>query len=186
MKLPTSIDIQKKHLDGVLFAYTELSPEYLDAIDTQIQSLRLPYVMGRRHIGQYGANYTYSGKLHKGLEIPHWMRELIQRVNSTFNTNFNSVLVNLYPAGVNTGIGLHADDEPELGTDPIVVSISLGAEEKFTLVRNGTREETNINLRHGSIVYMGRGSQTKFKHKIEYRVREQSRISLTFREFMDS
>ena len=142
MKLPTAVDIQKKHLDGVLFAYTELSPEYLAEIETQVQSLQLPYMMGRRRIGQYGSNYTYSGKLHKGLDVPQWMAELIQRVNSTFSTNFNSVLVNLYPAGVNTGIGLHADDEPELGTDPIVVSISLGAEEKFTLVRNGTREET--------------------------------------------
>ena len=186
MKLPTTAVIQKNNLNGVLFAYAELTPEYLSEIETQVQSIRLPYVMGRRHIGQYGANYTYSGKLHKGLDIPQWMAELIQRVNNTFNTSFNSVLVNMYPAGVNTGIGLHADDEPELGTDPIVVSISLGAEEKFTLVRNGTREETNINLRHGSIVYMGRGSQTKFKHKIVYKVREQSRISLTFREFMDS
>ena len=186
MKLPTTADIQKKRLDEVLFAYAELTPEYLSQIATQVQSIRLPYVMGRRRIGQYGANYTYSGKLHKGLDIPQWMAELIQRVNNTFNTSFNSVLVNMYPAGVNTGIGLHADDEPELGTDPIVVSISLGAEEKFTLVRNGTREETNINLRHGSVVYMGRGSQTKFKHKIAYRIREQSRISLTFREFKDS
>ena len=62
----------------------------------------------------------------------------------------------------------------------------LDNEEKFTLVRNGTREEANINLRYGSVVYMGRESQTKFKHKIAYRVREQSRISLTFREFKDS
>lgn len=186
MKLPLAADIQKKTLDETLFAYTELSAEYLSEIESQVQSLRLPYVMGRRRIGQYGANYTYSGKLHKGLDIPQWMGELIQRVNNTFNTSFNSVLVNMYPAGVNTGIGLHADDEPELGTDPIVVPISLGSEEKFTLVRNGTREETNINLRHGSVVYMGRGSQTKFKHKIVFRVREQSRISLTFREFMDS
>ena len=114
MKLPTSIDIQKKHLDGVLFAYTELSPEYLAEIETQVQALRLPYVMGRRRIGQYGANYTYSGKLHKGLDIPQWMGELIQKVNNTFNTSFNSVLVNLYPAGVNTGIGLHADDGFEI------------------------------------------------------------------------
>ena len=186
MKLPTTVDIQKKRLDEVLFAYAELTPEYLAEIETQIQSIRLPYVMGRRRIGQYGSNYTYSGKLHKGLAIPQWMGELIQRVNNTFNTNFNSVLVNEYPAGVNTGIGLHADDEPELGTDPIVVSISLGAKEKFTLVRNGTREETSINLKQGSVVYMGRGSQIKFKHKIAYRVREQSRISLTFREFKDS
>ena len=185
MKLPTT-DIQKKTLDEVLFAYAELTPEYLSQLEIQLHSIRLPYVMGRRRIGQYGHSYTYSGRVHLGLDIPHWMAELIQRVNTTFGTSFNSVLVNMYPADVNTGIGLHADNEPELGTDPIVVSISLGAEEKFTLVRNGTREETNINLRHGSVVYMGRGSQTKFKHKIMYRVREQSRISLTFRELKDS
>ena len=40
---------------------------------------------------------------------------------------FNAVLLNLYRDG-RDGMGWHADDEPELGRNPVIASVSLGAD----------------------------------------------------------
>ena len=42
-------------------------------------------------------------------------------------------------------IGFHADDEPELGTNPIIGSMSLGAERKFVLKHPASGEKTGIH-----------------------------------------
>jgi alkylated DNA repair dioxygenase AlkB len=42
------------------------------------------------------------------------------------------VLANLYRDGNDT-MGWHSDDEPELGAQPIIASLSLGATRKFVL-----------------------------------------------------
>ena len=52
---------------------------------------------------------------------------------------FNAVLLNLYRDG-RDGMGWHADDEAELGRDPVIASVSLGATRRFCLRHRQTQE----------------------------------------------
>ena len=58
---------------------------------------------------------------------------------------FNCVLVNLYRDGKDSN-GWHADNEPELGKNPAIASLSLGATRRFDLKHNTTKEKISINL----------------------------------------
>src|SRR4051794_20442870 len=66
-----------------------------------------------------GLTYSYSGVTHNGLAWTPALSELRRRVEEASGTTFNSLLVNLYRDGKDS-IGFHADDEKELGTNPVV------------------------------------------------------------------
>lgn len=152
------------------------------ANDYLSKCLELPITngMGRRKIAQFGSDYTYSGIHHKGLDIPDWMQDLINEVNKLVGTEFNSVLLNIYQKGVNTGIGFHRDDEPELKSD-VVVSLSLGFADIFIIKGNG--ESLSLELEHGDLLVMNSGCQQHYTHGIPYKVMPETRVSLTFRQF---
>jgi alkylated DNA repair dioxygenase AlkB len=95
--------------------------------------------------------------------------------------HFNTCLANLYRDGQDSN-GWHSDDEPELGVDPVIASVSLGATRDFRLRHNETRQTHTIALTHGSLLLMGSGSQTHWQHTIPKRKRvSEPRINLTFR-----
>ena len=75
--------------------------------------------------GDLGCEYTYSGKSLKRFEFPNFLLNLRMLIEKKVNSNFNSVLANLYRDGQDS-MGLHADDEKELGNEPVIASISLG------------------------------------------------------------
>ena len=79
---------------------------------------------------------------------------------------------------------MHADDEPELGPDPVVATLSLGATRRLTLVPRRPRdgERRALELPAGSLLVMRGACQRHFRHGIprEPRVTEE-RVSLTFR-----
>ena len=82
--------------------------------------------------GDPDATYTYSGTAHTPLP---WTDELLlvrERLQSLTGHRYNSVLLNLYRDG-RDGMGWHADDEPELGPQPVIASVSLGATRRFRL-----------------------------------------------------
>jgi alkylated DNA repair dioxygenase AlkB len=101
---------------------------------------------------------------------------------------FNSVLANLYRDG-NDSMGWHSDDEPELGTRPVIASISLGAERDFQLrrrKRSGSKTTAgpakNRLLPHGSLLLMAGNSQRDWQHALPKRRRvSKPRVNLTFR-----
>lgn len=157
-----------------------LEKEYADLLLNETLKLHLPSGMGRRNIAQYGKDYTYSGKTYTGRELPDWLVELLRKVNTLLGTDFNSILINKYQKGVNTGIGSHSDDEPELGLDPLVASLSLGYSDTFYLT--GV-DSCSILLEHGDLLLMGKGCQKHYRHHIPYKVMPNTRISLTFRKF---
>src|SRR4029453_18711713 len=98
-------------------------------------------------------------------------------------TNFNSVLVNYY-RDHHDSMGLHSDDEPELGRWPIIASLSLGEERTFILRHKTRRDLKDFRLRlaSGSLVLMKGGTQHCWKHGIEKEKRSCGpRINLTFR-----
>lgn len=94
---------------------------------------------------------------------------------------FNSVLANLYRDG-NDRMGWHSDDERELGTAPVIASVSLGAARSFRFRAKAGGDALAIELAHGSLLRMAGDTQRLYKHELPVRKRvEGPRINLTFR-----
>ena len=104
-----------------------------------------------------------------------------ERIEQVTKARFNSVLLNYYRDGRDS-MGYHADDEPELGENPVIASISLGAARRFVLKHNQTGEKHEIVLEHGSLLVMGGSCQHFWKHAIPKTAKPvRPRINLTFR-----
>jgi alkylated DNA repair dioxygenase AlkB len=132
--------------------------------------------------GDAHAVYTYSGTAYKALP---WTEELVavrHRVEQAAAAPFNSVLLNCY-RDAQDSMGFHADDEPELGTNPIVPSISLGASRRFVLRHNQSRKTLEMDLTHGSLLIMAGTLQHHWQHALpKVSVAAGERINLTFRQ----
>jgi alkylated DNA repair dioxygenase AlkB len=118
--------------------------------------------------GDDGMNYTYSG-IH--LDPLPWTNTLIDiktRVEKIAGTNFNSVLLNYY-RNERDSMGLHSDDEPELGRRAIIASLSLGEERTFILKHKTRRNLKSVRLRltSGSLLLMKGETQHYWKHGID-------------------
>ena len=125
--------------------------------------------------------YTYSE--HKMQATP-WLPEFLfvkQNVEQLTGFKFNSLLLNWYRDG-NDKMGAHADDEPELGANPAVVTVSLGAERDFVFKHNQSDKSHSVLLHSGSLLLMKPGMQSSYKHHVPARKKvTEGRISLTFR-----
>jgi len=128
--------------------------------------------------------YRYSGQTLEPRAFTDTVRALTDRVNAFAGTRFNHVLLNRYRDG-RDNMGMHADDEPELGPDPVVATLSLGATRRMTLVPRRPRdgERHTLELPAGSLLIMRGACQRRFRHGIprEPRVTDE-RVSLTFRQ----
>jgi alkylated DNA repair dioxygenase AlkB len=79
-------------------------------------------------------------------------------------------------------MGFHSDAEPELGRNPIVPSLSLGAQRRFVLVHKKSKRKIEIVLGHGSLLIMGGALQHFWKHALpKTKAPVGERINLTFR-----
>jgi alkylated DNA repair dioxygenase AlkB len=102
-------------------------------------------------------------------------------IEAATGREFNSVLSNLYRDG-NDSMGWHADKERELGPEPFIASLSLGAERVFELRHNADREVTRVFLPHGSLLLMGGKLQRCWRHRVPKMPGIRlPRINLTFR-----
>ena len=134
------------------------------------------------------ADYTYSGRTVRAAPWPASLAALRDRVDAAAGARFNAALLNLYRDG-NDSMGLHSDDEPELGTNPVVASLSLGEvrrlvfePKKKSARRTGCYE---VALGHGALLVMAGGCQHHYRHGVpkEERCRGE-RINLTFRRVL--
>ena len=129
-----------------------------------------------------GKSYEYSGLRTVGLPWVPVLAEIKNIISSVSPAPFNSVLANLYRNG-DDGVGWHADDEPELGSSAIIVSISFGEERNFQLKHK--RDKTlkkNLLLTHGSLLIMQGKTQENWLHQVPKSSRTMGeRINLTFR-----
>ncbi|RCV86622.1 alpha-ketoglutarate-dependent dioxygenase AlkB [Billgrantia montanilacus] len=137
-------------------------------------------------MGDSNAHYRYSGHDFQ----PEPWHPLVDRIRDAvvarlaaagIAATFNSVLLNRYEDGAER-MGWHSDDEPELGPDPLIAAVSLGAERPLRLRwRQGPREAFNVWLPHDSLLLMGPGVQRQLQHALLPRRIPGLRISLTFR-----
>ena len=131
--------------------------------------------------GDPATSYTYSRIKLQALAFPPWMEELRTRVERQTGCSFNGTLVNYYRDGRDS-VDWHADDEVELGVEPIIASVSLGQERTFLLRHKTTKQRLKINLPHGSLMVMGPGIQKYWLHSIaKDKNVVKSRINFTFR-----
>ena len=131
--------------------------------------------------GDENMHYKYSGINNIPLPWTDELNELKAKVEQQANATFNSVLLNQYRDG-NDSVGWHADDEKELGENPIIASINFGATRAFILKHNTTKEKIIIDLTHGSLLVMGGAMQHNWKHTIPKRKKViDTRVNLTFR-----
>jgi alkylated DNA repair dioxygenase AlkB len=126
--------------------------------------------------------YSYSGKQMKTQPFFNELGQLKKRVEINSELEFNAVLINLYRNGMDSN-GWHADDEKELGDDPCIASLSLGAERTFELKHNQSKKIIKLKLEHGSLLCMMKGSQRFWKHQLgKDKTINAPRINLTFRK----
>ena len=133
--------------------------------------------------GDPDTQYTYSGMRLTAAPWTATLSELKSRIARAIDAPFNSVLANLYRDG-GDGVGWHSDDERDLGIDPVIGSLSLGATRRFQL-RHRTRRDlpiVNLDLEHGSLLIMAGQMQTHWRHQIpKTKAPVGARINLTFR-----
>lgn len=134
--------------------------------------------------GDVGKSYSYSGIQMNPTPWSEELLEIKQAIEKHTNSPFNSVLINYYRDGKDR-VAWHSDDEKELGRNPVIGSISFGAERKFKLrhkeyQRNGCRVE--MKLEHGSLLLMKGETQHHWVHEIpRTALAIAPRINLTFR-----
>lgn len=132
--------------------------------------------------GNDGKPYSYSNIKMQ----PHPWNMLLQKIKSLVEdcseTNFTSVLLNQYRNGKDSN-GWHADNEKELETNPVIASLSFGAERTFQLKHNSDLSlKKSIVLEHGSLLIMKGTTQHFWKHQIPKTSKPiGSRVNLTFR-----
>ena len=135
--------------------------------------------------GDEGISYRYSGM---DLPATPWnevLQSIKSRVESAAGHDFNAVLCNLYRDGKDSN-GWHADDEPELGMNPVIASVSFGATRRFLLRHNNDAAlKLEYPLSSGSLLIMKGPIQRFWKHHIpkESKV-NMPRINLTFRKII--
>ena len=138
-------------------------------------------------MGEADTDYHYSGHARQAIPWSDTVFHVKQHVEKALNdidisVDFNSCLLNYYPSG-NDGMGYHADDEKELGYQPIIASLSLGATRKFVLKHKKTQDKVELYLESGQLVVMHGDTQNFWKHTItKTKSVSDGRISLTFRK----
>jgi alkylated DNA repair dioxygenase AlkB len=134
--------------------------------------------------GDQGMSYSYSGIAFAPLPWPDFMLAIKDRVEKISQHRFNSVLANYYRNGSDS-VDWHSDDESELGANPIIASVSLGATRVFSLRHryNKSLPQVKLSLLNGSVLVMSGATQSHWQHRVAKQPNVAApRVNLTFRQ----
>ena len=147
-------------------------------------------IYGKRHLqprlsAWYGEKaYAYSGLRLQPTPFTPLLLTLRDAVEEATGHAFNSVLLNYY-RNERDSMGLHSDDEPELGPRPAIASLSFGEARTFILKHKHTRQTVRVPLTDGSLLLMAGDTQQYWLHGINKMTKSlQGRINLTFRKIV--
>jgi alkylated DNA repair dioxygenase AlkB len=165
----------------------KLFDELISTLDWQEREI---VFFGRRYLqprliawhGTPQATYRYSGQTYVPAKFTQALVDLKQQVQERTQSNFNSVLANLYRCGKDS-MGYHADDESELGSQPVIASLSLGCARQFVFrSRQKPRQYCRFELGAGDLLVMRGHTQRNWQHGI-LKTSENvgPRINLTYR-----
>lgn len=135
-------------------------------------------------IGDSTFCYSYSGSRKTALPWTPALLLIKERVEKMIAHPFNSCLLNLYHDGME-GMGWHSDDEKTLGKNPVIASVSFGAERVFRMKHRLSKEIVSVTLEHGSLLVMKGATQHHWVHAMPKTKKISTpRINLTFRTFL--
>ena len=188
-----SVDLSVRYVEN--FFNLDESMAYMKQLTNQICWRREKInmwgkeIVTKRRIAWYaddGKSYTYSGSTFFPTQWNVVLLQLKRRVEEYAKIKFNSVLLNKYANG-EVGMGWHSDDEKELGIDPIIASLSFGANRDFIFRHKTDKSIKNIkiHLKSGSLLLMLGSTQHYWKHSLPKRLKiKEPRIKLTFRNIL--
>lgn len=157
-----------------LIAETDWRSESITLWGKQYQQPRLTAWHGE-------AAYAYSGLKLEPQPFTSLHQEIRAAVEAASGRRFNSVLLNYYRDGRDS-MGMHSDNEPELGPEPAIASVSFGAARTFILQHKRSKERLEIALTDGSMLLMAGTLQEKWQHGINKTASDIGpRVNLTFR-----
>jgi alkylated DNA repair dioxygenase AlkB len=141
-----------------------------------------------RLIQMYGPHgYHYSGVEHPPRPLTPRLQAIAERVERLTGRAFNSVLLNWYRDGADS-MGWHTDDDYPHGGQPMVASVSFGAERVFRFrprraSAESPRRSVGFVLTDGSVLGMDGPARTDWQHALP-RTKKVSgaRVNLTFRQ----
>jgi alkylated DNA repair dioxygenase AlkB len=132
--------------------------------------------------GDEGVTYRYSRTVNVSLPWSETLLEIKDKIEAVCGS-YNYCLLNRYRSGSDS-MGLHADDEPEMGE--VIGSLSLGATRTFRIKHNVTKETKKFPVGHGTLIIMAGTMQQFWKHDVPKTKQDVGeRINLTFRQIMD-
>ena len=134
-------------------------------------------------IGDPDAAYTYSRIRFEPRPWPAPVAALRDAIAARTGFAANSVLANLYRDG-RDAMGWHADAEPELGREPVIASLSLGAPRRFVLRHRARGLRHELLLEPGSLLLMRGPTQAHWQHALPRAKAAGERINLTFRRIL--
>ncbi len=172
--------LTQEKADFYLKYFTETIPWQQDDITVFGKTYPQPRLTAL--FGNNGKSYSYSNINMQPHEFTQELRELKTSLETNANVHFTTCLLNLYRDGKDSN-GWHADDEKELGTNPVIASLSLGQERFFHLRNKADKTlKHKLLLEHGSLLLMQGPTQHYWQHQIPKTAKPiKERINLTFR-----
>lgn len=131
--------------------------------------------------GDPNSQYEYSKLMMQPLPWDPRLAKLKSACEQKCGTTFNSVLANWYRDGSDS-MGMHSDNEAELGDQPVIASVSLGQTRRLSFKNMQSKESYRIGLEHGSLLLMKGDTQKFWQHGInKSRTHLGARLNFTFR-----
>jgi alkylated DNA repair dioxygenase AlkB len=128
-----------------------------------------------------GRSYAYSGTMKLAHPWTEHLLSLKATAEKISGSTCNSCLLNLYHDGVE-GMGWHSDDERSLQSGAPILSMSFGADRKFSFRHKITKETVSVFLENGSLLVMAGETQKHWHHQLPKSAKVSSpRVNLTFR-----
>jgi alkylated DNA repair dioxygenase AlkB len=157
-----------------LIAETEWRSEVIALWGKQYRQPRLTAWHGEKA-------YSYSGLKLEPLPFTPLQLAIKEAVEAASVLRFNSVLLNYYRDGRDS-MGMHSDNEAELGPEPAIASVSFGAARTFLLQHKRTKQVLKLALTDGSLLLMSGRLQENWLHGInKTSLNVGPRVNLTFR-----
>ena len=177
---------------GKVFSPKESDALFDDLLATSPWQCDEVILFGQKHIlsrkvawmGNAGFTYSYSGTSKTASPWTTPLLRIRERVEQLSGHPFNACLLNLYHDG-SEGMGWHSDDEKTLGRNPVIASVSFGAERPFRFKHRTTKEVIPLILENGSLLVMKAETQHHWLHTLPKTTKVTApRINLTFRTFL--
>lgn len=141
-------------------------------------------VMQPRFTAWYGdESYSYSGTKMSPQKWTPTLQKIKNKIEKEFGIIFNSALLNQY-RNEQDSMGWHRDNEKELGSNPVICSVSLGATRDFKFKHAQNKDlKTAAPLSPGSVLFMQGATQHHWLHALPKRTKAcDARINITFRQ----